>query len=144
MIYDLAIIGGGPAGNAAGVYAARKQLKTIFLTTEFGGQSIVSPEIYNWIGEQKISGEDLAKKLVKDVQEGIEKEITNNAAAGKNLIDAIYSIDIDAFIYNITRNTVISKELFKSINVYHQELKELSLVVAALHISIVVIKCFVR
>lgn len=63
MIYDLAIIGGGPAGNAAGVYAARKQLKTIFLTAEFGGQSVVSSEIYNWIGEQKISGEALAKKL---------------------------------------------------------------------------------
>lgn len=68
MIYDLAIIGGGPAGNAAGVYAARKQLKTVFLTTEFGGQSIVSPEIYNWIGEQKISGEDLAKKLADHVK----------------------------------------------------------------------------
>ena len=35
-----------------------------------------------------LKNKDLAKKLVKDVQEGIEKEITNNAAAGKNLIDA--------------------------------------------------------
>lgn len=62
-MYDLAIIGGGPAGVAAGVYAARKQLKTVFLTESFGGQSIVSEGIENWIGTVKISGSDLAKAL---------------------------------------------------------------------------------
>ena len=62
-MYDLAIIGGGPAGVAAGVYAARKKLNTIFIATSIGGQSIDSPEIQNWIGTQKISGLDLAKAL---------------------------------------------------------------------------------
>ena len=62
-LYDLAIIGGGPAGVAAGVYASRKQLKTIFIAKEFGGQSIVSPDIQNWIGTTSISGNDLAKNL---------------------------------------------------------------------------------
>lgn len=63
MIYDLAIIGGGPAGVAAGVYAARKKLKTLLITPEFGGQSVVSEGIENWIGTTKISGSDLAKNL---------------------------------------------------------------------------------
>ncbi len=76
MIYDLAIIGGGPAAAAAGVYAARKQLKTIFITTDFGGQSVVSPEIQNWIGDIAVSGEGLAKKLADHVKhysgEGLE------------------------------------------------------------------------
>ena len=36
--YDLAIIGGGPAGVAAGVYASRKRLKTVFIARDFGGQ----------------------------------------------------------------------------------------------------------
>ncbi len=63
MTYDLAIIGGGPAAAAGGVYAARKQLKTIFITADFGGQSVVSPEIQNWIGDIALSGEELAKKL---------------------------------------------------------------------------------
>lgn len=62
-MYDLIIIGGGPAGVAAGVYASRKKLKTLFLTEGFGGQSIVSDGIENWIGTIKISGEDLAKNL---------------------------------------------------------------------------------
>ncbi|KKW10206.1 MAG: Alkyl hydroperoxide reductase [Parcubacteria group bacterium GW2011_GWA2_49_9] len=63
MTYDLAIIGGGPAGVAAGVYASRKRLKTVFIAREFGGQSTVSDGIENWIGTIKISGADLAKNL---------------------------------------------------------------------------------
>ena len=62
-MYDLAIIGGGPAGVAAGVYASRKRLKTVFIAKDFGGQSVVSEGIENWIGTVKISGTDLAKKL---------------------------------------------------------------------------------
>ncbi len=62
-MYDLAIIGGGPAGTSAGVYASRKQLKTIFITDEWGGQSTVSPDIQNWIGTPSLSGMQLAKDL---------------------------------------------------------------------------------
>lgn len=68
MTYDLAIIGGGPAAAAAGVYAARKQLKTVFITADFGGQSVVSPEIQNWVGDIALSGEDLANKLASHVK----------------------------------------------------------------------------
>ena len=63
LIYDLTIIGGGPAGVSAGVYAARKLLKTLFISPEFGGQSIVSDDIQNWIGTPHIAGAQLAKDL---------------------------------------------------------------------------------
>lgn len=62
-MYDLTIIGGGPGGVAAGIYAARKQLKTLFVTKDWGGQSVVSEGIENWIGTINISGADLAKSL---------------------------------------------------------------------------------
>jgi len=62
-IYDLVIIGGGPAGVAAGVYSARKKIQTLFITENFRGQSAVSGEIQNWIGEISIAGADLARKL---------------------------------------------------------------------------------
>ncbi len=62
-MYELAIIGGGPAGVAAGVYASRKKLKTVFITKEWGGQSTVSAEIQNWIGTPAISGAQLSKDL---------------------------------------------------------------------------------
>ncbi|MBI5912872.1 FAD-dependent oxidoreductase [Candidatus Azambacteria bacterium] len=73
-MYDLIIIGGGPAGTAAAVYAARKKIKTMLITESFGGQSVVSDNIENWIGEKTINGLDLAKKFEAHVraQEGIE------------------------------------------------------------------------
>ena len=62
-MYDTIIIGGGPAGVAAGIYAARKQLKTVIIALEIGGQSTVSEGIENWIGIPHISGADLAKSF---------------------------------------------------------------------------------
>ncbi|NUM25486.1 MAG: FAD-dependent oxidoreductase [Candidatus Buchananbacteria bacterium] len=79
MIYDVIIIGGGPGGVAAAVYAARKKMKTLLLAYSFGGQSVVSDQIENWIGEKNISGFELGKRLeaharnfpdVVDVQTG--------------------------------------------------------------------------
>lgn len=67
-MYDLAIIGGGPAGVAAGVYAARKRLKTVFIAEQIGGQSMDSVEIQNWIGTPKIAGLDLAKALKTHIE----------------------------------------------------------------------------
>ena len=63
MIYDLTIIGGGPAGVSAGVYSARKELKTLFITKDWNSQSTVSEGIENWIGTVKISGIEFAKSL---------------------------------------------------------------------------------
>ncbi len=63
MQYELIIIGGGPAGVSAGVYAARKKLKTLFLTTDFQSQSTVSEDIQNWIGTISISGSKFAKDM---------------------------------------------------------------------------------
>lgn len=62
-MYDLAILGGGPAGVAGGVYASRKRLKTIFITDSWGGQSTVSDGIQNWIGTINIPGTQLAEDL---------------------------------------------------------------------------------
>lgn len=62
-MYELVIIGGGPAGVAAGVYAARKKIKTFFITKDFLSQSTVSENIQNWIGTPSIPGPKLAKDL---------------------------------------------------------------------------------
>jgi thioredoxin reductase len=67
MLYDLIIIGGGPAGAAASVYASRKRLETLVLAFEWGGQSVVSETIYNWIGSVSISGKDLADSFKNHV-----------------------------------------------------------------------------
>lgn len=66
-MFDLIIIGGGPGGTAAAVYAARKQLKTCMVVKEWGGQSTVSSDIQNWIGTPHISGNDLAESFKQHV-----------------------------------------------------------------------------
>jgi alkyl hydroperoxide reductase subunit F len=68
MTYDLAIIGGGPAGAAAGVYAARKRLKTVFITKDWLGQSYVSEKVENWVGTVAIGGLELSQNLEKHVK----------------------------------------------------------------------------
>jgi len=75
-MYDLIIVGGGPAGAAAAVYAARKKLNTLFITKEWGGQSTVSPDIQNWIGTPSISGDELAKALRTHVEAYAGKSLT--------------------------------------------------------------------
>lgn len=89
-MYELTIIGGGPAGVAAGVYASRKQLSTLFITKDWGGQSTVSVDIQNWIGTPSISGPDLAKNL-KDHLYAYTKECIT--IKGGSLVAKITKLD---------------------------------------------------
>ena len=75
MLYDTIIIGAGPAGCSAAVYAARKKMKTILITENFGGQSAASATIENWIGDAKLSGAELARKLEEHVRSQKDLEI---------------------------------------------------------------------
>jgi NADH-dependent peroxiredoxin subunit F len=68
-MYKTIIIGMGPAGVSAAVYAARKHMKTALIGYEWGGQSIVSPDIQNWVGTPHISGASLAKSLQTHAEE---------------------------------------------------------------------------
>ncbi|MHB8710000.1 MAG: NAD(P)/FAD-dependent oxidoreductase [Minisyncoccota bacterium] len=83
-MYDLIIIGGGPAGVAAGVYAARKRLKTVLITEEIGGQSAVSEGIENWIGSPKVGGADLAK-LFKAHLDAVKSDVIT-LAVGERVV----------------------------------------------------------
>ena len=93
-LYDTVIIGGGPAGAAAAVYAARKKLKTLVVTEQFGGQSMVSKGIENWIGEVTLSGLDLAEKLKKHVeaQKEIEIKIPERVVAVSQGADSAFEV----------------------------------------------------
>ena len=62
-MYDLMIIGGGPAGLAASVYAARKQLNTLLISIDIGGQVNKTLGIENYMGYQFIEGPELIDKF---------------------------------------------------------------------------------
>jgi len=68
-IYEVIIVGGGPAGLAAGLYCKRAALKTVLLEKGLlGGQIAISKEVENYPGVEGITGFDLADKLVHHVQ----------------------------------------------------------------------------
>lgn len=97
-IYDLIIIGGGPAGCAGAVYAARKKLKTAIVAANFGGQSTDSSNIQNWIGTPSISGADLAKSLEAHVREYAGESLTiieGQTVIGTGKVDGIFTVTTD-------------------------------------------------
>lgn len=80
-MYDLIIIGAGPAGMTAGIYAARKNLKTLVLTREIGGQMAWSSDIENYSGFEFVTGHELTQKFKEhllsipenlELKEGVE------------------------------------------------------------------------
>ena len=79
-MYDIVIIGGGPAGISAGIYAARKKLNTLLATKEFGGQMNKAHKVENYPGITSATGADLAKKFVEHLKK-FEIEIRE----GKNV-----------------------------------------------------------
>lgn len=73
-IYDLIILGGGPASMSAGIYAMQTKQKTLLIEKEaFGGQITTTSSVSNYLGFEKISGRELAKKMHEHlVSTGIE------------------------------------------------------------------------
>lgn len=68
-MYDLMIIGGGPAGMTAAVYAARKKLNTLLLSKDIGGQVNWTLGIENYMGYQFIEGPELIRKFEEQVKQ---------------------------------------------------------------------------
>ncbi len=68
MILDLIIIGGGPAGITASVYAARKKINFLLITKDIGGQAAWSSDVENYPGYQFITGPDLVAKFQEHFQ----------------------------------------------------------------------------
>lgn len=67
-VFDLAILGGGPAGMTAAVYALRKELDLVLISPDLGGQVQWTSGVENYLGYQYITGPELAQKFSSQVQ----------------------------------------------------------------------------
>jgi alkyl hydroperoxide reductase subunit F len=80
-MYELIIVGGGPAGLAASVYAARKQIKALLISGDIGGQINTTLGIENYLGYQFIEGPELITKFQTQVDQfPIEEKIGEKVA----------------------------------------------------------------
>ncbi len=68
VLYDILILGGGPAAMSAAIYAARKMLNIAFVTVDFGGQIRETSEVENYLGFQSINAHDLIERFQQHVK----------------------------------------------------------------------------
>jgi thioredoxin-disulfide reductase len=93
--YDLIIIGGGPAGITAGIYAARQKIKTLLITKDFGGQiARKAVAIENYPGLEKISGLKLIKKFTDHLKK-VPVDIVQDAIVKVKKTGQIFLISIE-------------------------------------------------
>jgi len=92
MIYDLIIMGAGPAGISAGIYARRRELETLVLEkASVGGQILLTNEIENWPGFESISGSELAKRMESHARK-LGVEFKAEEVIGMNLKEEMKTI----------------------------------------------------
>lgn len=80
-MYDVIILGAGPAGMTAAIYAARKQMKQLLISPDIGGQAIWASKIDNYPGFRLISGFDLALKFEKHMKEFKIEQVIDEAVS---------------------------------------------------------------
>jgi alkyl hydroperoxide reductase subunit F len=68
-VYDIVIVGGGPAGMTSAVYSARKQIKTLLISKDIGGQMLWTSDIENYMGFQYITGKELTEKFRSQMEQ---------------------------------------------------------------------------
>lgn len=94
-IFDVAIIGGGPAGLSAGIYSARARMKTIILNSgSFGGQMILTDEVANYPGVEQTKGFNLAAVMKKQAKDFGCKLLSNIEIIKYNIKDDIKTLDL--------------------------------------------------
>ncbi|MCK4730725.1 MAG: FAD-dependent oxidoreductase [Candidatus Aenigmarchaeota archaeon] len=91
MTYDLIIIGAGPAGLTAAVYAARYKMKVLVIGEQLGGMSSEAHEICNFSTYKKITGEEFTQKMKEQV-ENLKVKIVHDSVTSLKKIDSIYNL----------------------------------------------------
>ena len=96
-MYDIAIIGGGPAGLTAALYARRANKSVVVLEKgSFGGQITYSPKVENIPGFLSLSGNEFAEKLVEQVlEQGADVECAEVLSISGNEIKTVHTDDGD-------------------------------------------------
>ncbi len=116
MAYDLIIIGGGPAGMAAALYAARQNLKFILITENIGGLANYVPELKTYLGYYYLTGYDLIEKFKEHISHyKVVLEATKVKSVAKR--KGFFEIIADSRRYNAKTIIIATGRRFKKLNV---------------------------
>ncbi len=120
-IYDLIIIGAGPAGITASIYAARKKMDFFVVTKDIGGQAILSSAIENYTGYQFITGPELSIKFKQHIESfGIQVNEGENVLEVKKE-NELFKIITDKNTYYSKTTLVCSGRIPRKLNVKGEE-----------------------
>jgi alkyl hydroperoxide reductase subunit F len=101
VVYDLLILGGGPAAMSAAIYASRKLLNLGIITRDFGGQVRETTEVENWLGFQAINAMDLAdmfEEHVKSFHLSVTLGVSATRVMKKNDVFHVHSDDGNTYL----------------------------------------------
>lgn len=116
--YQLAIIGGGPAGLTAAVYAARKRTDTVLLTHDLGGQVMWTSSVENYPGFQFIQGRELIEKFKTQVQQFPIDVSLGFKVVSVEPIDKGYKISLEDGSHFTARSLIIATgKKYRNLNV---------------------------
>ena len=123
-MYDLIIIGGGPAGITAGIYAARKKLNTLLISKDFVGQTGNAFGVENYTGFREIKGLELMKKFKDhlkkfkiDIAEFEEAEEIKKINSTKNKTNSFFKVQTDEGKYSARAVIIASGRNPKSLGI---------------------------
>lgn len=116
-MYDLIIIGAGPAGITASVYAARKKIKFLTISRDIGGQAAWSGDVENYTGYQFITGPELALKFEDHLRHyGIELKEGEEVLEVARL-EGVISVKTDKSRYEAHTAIVASGKISRELGV---------------------------
>ena len=145
--YEIIIIGGGPAGLTAGIYAARARRRTVLLEKQgCGGQMALTWEVENYPGVEKISGFELGQRMEQQARQfGLEIETADISLSGRmrmirthawkyvEEIDGtceLYDLIHDPYelvnLWNWPEHTAVQQELVSRLGAWKQSLSALA------------------
>lgn len=116
MIYDFAVIGAGPAGLSASVYASRYGISNVVIGGVAGGLTTQTHEIGNWLGTEKITGYEFAQKAEAHAKSYEKAEIINT------MVDDIEEKNGKYILFLSNGNKIEAKTILLAMGTKHRHL----------------------